>query len=95
MAAHKCDAQTCIDTTEEAALKQQPNHKKGISSRAPIIGEHCFIGAKAIILGDVKIGNYASIGSGAVVLKDVPEGCTAVGVPARIISPFPNQRHLD
>lgn len=43
------------------------------------------IGAGAVILGDIKIGDYARIGANAVVLCDVPEGATAVGVPARII----------
>lgn len=38
-----------------------------------------------IILGDIHIGNNAKIGAGALVLTDVPEGCTAVGVPIRII----------
>ena len=55
------------------------------SHDAPIIGESVYIGARAIILGDIHIGNNAKIGAGALVLKDVPEGCTAVGVPARII----------
>lgn len=44
-----------------------------------------FIGAKAIILGDITIGENAKIGAGAVVLTDVPANCTAVGVPAQII----------
>lgn len=55
------------------------------SHDAPIIGESVYIGTRAIILGDIHIGNNAKIGAGVLVLKDVPEGCTAVGVPARII----------
>ena len=43
------------------------------------------IGAGAVILGDIKIGDNSNIGANAVVLEDVPEGCIAVGVPARII----------
>lgn len=52
---------------------------------APIIGENCFIGAKATILGNVHIGDNAKIGAGAVVLNDVESGATAVGVPAKIV----------
>jgi serine O-acetyltransferase len=51
----------------------------------PVIGNHVRIGAGAKVLGAIKIGNYASIGANAVVLENVPEGATAVGVPARII----------
>ncbi|MGK7958719.1 MAG: serine O-acetyltransferase [Crocosphaera sp.] len=49
------------------------------------IGGHVDIGSGAKILRNVTIGDYAKIGANAVVLCDVPEGCTAVGVPARII----------
>lgn len=51
----------------------------------PTIGGHVDIGAGAKILGGVIVGNHARIGANAVVLCDVPEGATAVGVPARII----------
>jgi serine O-acetyltransferase len=52
----------------------------------PVIGNNVLIGAGAKILGDIKIGDNAKIGANAVVLDDVPECCTAVGVPARIVS---------
>lgn len=51
----------------------------------PVIGENVLIGAGACVLGKVTIGNNVKIGANAVVLEDVPDGCTAVGVPARII----------
>jgi serine O-acetyltransferase len=51
----------------------------------PTIGGHVDIGAGAKVLGGVLIGNHARIGANAVVLCDVPEGATAVGIPARII----------
>ena len=57
------------------------------SNDAPIIGSNVFIGAHAMILGNIKIGDNVKIGAGAVVMKDVPDNCTAVGVPARIIFP--------
>jgi serine O-acetyltransferase len=54
---------------------------------APIIGDNVRIGAGAKVLGSIRIGNNARIGANAVVLCDVPDGATAVGVPARIILP--------
>lgn len=53
----------------------------------PSIGGHVDIGTGAKILGGVRIGDHAKIGANAVVITDVPAGATAVGVPARIISP--------
>lgn len=52
---------------------------------APVIGDNCFIGAKATVLGNVHIGNNAKIGANALVLTDVPDNATAIGVPAKII----------
>lgn len=49
------------------------------------IGDHVWIGLRAIILKGVKIGNGAIVAAGAVVNKDIPEKCLVGGVPARII----------
>lgn len=56
------------------------------SCDAPIIGNGVYIGAKATIIGDIHIGDNCKIGAGALVISDIPEGCTAVGVPAKIIT---------
>jgi len=53
-------------------------------SGCPIIGDDVLIGAGAVVLGDIHVGNGAKIGAGAVVLKDVPAASIAVGVPATI-----------
>ena len=52
-----------------------------------VIDENVYIGAGAVILSSepMIIGKNARIGANAVVLKSVPDNCTAVGVPARII----------
>ena len=52
--------------------------------RHPTVGDRVVVGAGAKILGAIYIGNDARIGANAVVVKDVPEGATAVGVPAVI-----------
>lgn len=51
----------------------------------PIIGDNVDIGAGAVLIGGIHIGNNVKIGANAVVNKDLPDDCTAVGVPARII----------
>jgi serine O-acetyltransferase len=51
----------------------------------PILGCHVDVGAGAKILGGVRIGNHVKIGANAVVIDHVPNGCTAIGIPARII----------
>ena len=45
------------------------------------------VGAGAKILGPILVGDSAKIGSNAVVVRDVPPGATAVGIPARIVTP--------
>ena len=42
--------------------------------------------AGASIIGNIRVGDYAKVGSGSVVTKPVPDGCTAVGVPAQLIN---------
>ena len=54
--------------------------------RHPKIGKGVLLGAGAKVLGNITIGDYAKIASGSVVLKDVPAGCTAAGVPARLVN---------
>lgn len=53
--------------------------------RHPTIGNHVVIGCNASVLGNITIGNNVRIGAGSVVLKDVPDDCTVVGVPGRIV----------
>jgi serine O-acetyltransferase len=56
--------------------------KQALPGRAPRIGRGVLLSSGATILGDVRIGDFARIGAGSVVEQDVPDGCTAVGVPA-------------
>lgn len=52
-----------------------------------IIGKHCWLGANAVILPGVTIGDYSIVAAGAVVTKPVPPGVIVAGVPARIMRP--------
>ncbi|HEX3918699.1 MAG TPA: serine O-acetyltransferase [Caulobacteraceae bacterium] len=54
--------------------------------RHPKIGRGVLLGAGAKVIGNITIGDYAKVAAGAVVLIPVPPGCTAVGVPARLIN---------
>ena len=56
-----------------------------VNRKAPKIGDNCLIGAGAVIVGDIRIGNQVKIGAGAVVSMDVPDNCTVVSQPARIL----------
>ena len=49
------------------------------------IGKQCFIGANAIIMPGLTIGDSVVVGAGSVVTKDVPSNCIVAGNPAKII----------
>ncbi len=53
--------------------------------RHPTVGNNVVIGAGAVALGAITIGDGARIGSGSVVVKSVPPGATVVGIPGRIV----------
>ena len=53
--------------------------------RHPTIGNNVIIGAGAKILGNIKIADNVRIGAGSVVVEDVPEYCTVVGIPGKIV----------
>src|SRR5690606_2260428 len=52
--------------------------------RHPTIGDRVVIGAGAKVLGPVHVGCDVRIGANAVLVKDVPDGATAVGIPAQV-----------
>lgn len=53
--------------------------------RHPTIGDNVEMGAGAIALGAITIGNGARIGSGSVVIQSIPPGATVVGIPGRAV----------
>ena len=58
---------------------------KDQGKRHPTIGNDVMIASGAKILGPFKIGDHSKVGAGSVVLKEVPNHCTVVGVPGRIV----------
>jgi len=53
--------------------------------RHPTIGNKVVIGAAAIILGPITVGDDARVGANSVVVNPVPPGATVVGIPGRIV----------
>lgn len=65
----------------DPALREQ-----GYQYNLPIhIGHNCWIGAGALILPGVTIGDNTVIGAGSVVTRDIPSGVVAVGNPCRVL----------
>lgn len=58
---------------------------KDKGKRHPTIGNNVMIGAGAKVLGPFTVGNNCNIAAGSVVLDAIPDNCTAVGSPARVV----------
>lgn len=55
-----------------------------VHKKAPVIGDDVLIGAGAVLIGGIRIGNRVKIGAGAVVRVSVPDGCTVTAPPMQI-----------
>jgi serine acetyltransferase len=51
----------------------------------PVVGDHFYAGAGAKILGRIRIGNHVHVAANSLVIKSLPDGVTAIGVPAKVI----------
>jgi serine O-acetyltransferase len=58
---------------------------KDVGKRHPTLGNNVMVGAGAKVLGPFVIGDNTKIAANAVVLEEIPESCTAVGIPAKIV----------
>lgn len=78
-----------VAISEEVVIRDSDNHTliyEGYEMTKPItIGNHVWIGSRAVILKGVTIGDGAVIAANALVNKDVPPNCLVAGVPAKII----------
>jgi acetyltransferase-like isoleucine patch superfamily enzyme len=59
------------------------------------IGKRCWIGANAVILPGVQLGDDVIVGAGAVVTKSFPSDLTIAGVPAKVISNCEQELYSD
>jgi len=57
----------------------------GTNKNRTQIGDGAFVGVDTMLVAPVKLGKGSRTGAGSVVTKDVPDGATAVGVPARVV----------
>lgn len=65
-------------------LKHRPFHKKSRGGNNTI-GNDVWVGAGAIVLRGVNIGDGAVVGAGSIVTKDVPPYAIVAGNPARVV----------
>ena len=54
--------------------------------RHPTLANNVVVGAGAKVLGPIRLGEGSRVGSNAVVVKDVPDFCTVVGIPGKIVN---------
>ena len=57
----------------------------GKDKKRPVLGKNVMVGAGAVVLGGVFLGDNSKVGANAVVTHDVPGGKTVVGVPGKVI----------
>jgi UDP-2-acetamido-3-amino-2,3-dideoxy-glucuronate N-acetyltransferase len=69
-----------VFTNDSFPRSRQPFHCESL-----VLGNSCSIGAGAILLPGVSVGEGAMVGAGAVVTKDVPPFTVVMGNPARVI----------
>jgi len=59
---------------------------RGDNENSPILGDRVYIGANAVLIGDITIGDDVVIGAGAIVVNSIPARAVVVGNPAKIVS---------
>lgn len=63
--------------------------------RHPTLGNNVVIGAGAKIIGPITLNEGVRVGSNAVVTKSVPDNCTVVGIPGRVIKKSTEAEDVD
>ena len=58
---------------------------KDVGKRHPTIGNNVLVSTGAKVLGPITVGDNSRVAANAVVLNEIPENCTAVGIPAKVV----------
>lgn len=61
----------------------------------PSIGNDVYIGTGSVVFGDIKIGNNVIIGSNSLINKSIPDNCTVIGNPMRIIATDRKEKYYE
>jgi acetyltransferase-like isoleucine patch superfamily enzyme len=73
----------------DVMIRDSDSHSTGTSERSPTapieIGDRVWIGARAMVLKGVKIGDGSVVAAGSIVTKDVPPKTLVAGAPAKPI----------
>lgn len=81
-----CEAAHATDTATTYPMRARlMNGKEPFPPSSVTIGNDVWIGARALVMPGVSIGDGAVVGAGAVVTKDVPAYAVVVGNAARVI----------
>ncbi|MFC6260166.1 sugar O-acetyltransferase [Levilactobacillus fujinensis] len=64
---------------------EDPAHRRDVYAQAVHIEKNAWIGANALVLPGVTVGENAIVGAGAIVTKDVPANVIVVGSPAKVL----------
>lgn len=78
--------------TDFNSLQTSPSKRPLISAGGVKIGKNVWIGDKVTILPGVTIGDNTIIGANSVVVKNIPHNSVAVGIPAKLIKNYDNEK---
>jgi len=70
-------------------------HGPGYALRGAVLRRACRVGAGAVLVPGVEVGEEAFVAAGAVVTRDVPPGTVVMGVPARVVRDVPAADRLE
>jgi acetyltransferase-like isoleucine patch superfamily enzyme len=82
----------CVVTANDNFMGR--TEKRHALRRGPTVRRGARIGAAAVLLPGIEVGEEAFVGAGAVVLRDVPARAVVVGNPARQIREVPDEELL-
>lgn len=74
------------DQNHASADPDEPVGRQVAPERPVVIGAGSWLATGVVVTPGVTIGRRVTVGANSVVTSDLPDGCTAVGAPARIIA---------